>query len=239
MADTSHESIKSRIRKLMAMAAKSSGASKDEADTAMRLAMNLMVQHGIEQSEVGGEVAVAKAGVYKPKPFVKYRKDLAQAAGVLYGCKAIFYAGGKGGFRFVGRTDNIEAAEETLLWFIRQLGEFYRSTPLPPGVTPRSSESYQYNERFKWAAARRVWERAVELVANSEQIAASTGANALVVQGYFKTLQAENEEALKEMGVKYVPTKNPKYGVGTREGLIAGDRVKLRQEVGQTKQIGG
>jgi Protein of unknown function (DUF2786) len=237
--DADLNKIKDRIRKLLATATHKGGGtaqenaiSEMERDMAMRMAMNLMVQHGIEQSELGGEASKVKMGTHASKIFVKYRQDLATAAATLYGCRAIFYQKGKSGFRFIGRTDNIEAAEETLLWFVRQLDRLYKEqVAIDKNIPTRGSECYQFRERFKEAAARRVWDRSVQLIRDSEQIAQATGQNALVVQGYFKTLDEESSAFLRENNIGVMKTKPIRVAAGTREGLAAGDRVKLRQEV--------
>lgn len=224
------DDIKGKIRKLLNMTT-ANGATEDEAETAMRMAMGLMAKHGIEQSSLGGEASKAKMGSRVPQQFRPHQLILAQAAGVLYGCKTLFYSMGKHGLVFVGRPDNIDAAEQTMFWLMRQTEEFYKLA-LPRGLSKPARSDFRRS--FKDACANRVLNRAYKLVddmqRNNQQAQAATGSTALVVQGYFDNLRKENELATAEFNVK-TKSVRMKYGSGTPAGVEAGDRVQLRREV--------
>lgn len=225
-----------KIKKLLALA-NDKGASEDEAATAMKLAMGLMARHGINQSQVedAKPESRSKQGKRmhknKGRQFRTYDLLLAEAAGILYGCRLLFYGkNGSRGIEFVGRSDNIEAAELTLFWLVQQMDRFYAAAPVPPGADRR-----QFRVTFKDACARRVLTRAHKIVEDMERndvaAQAGTGNNALVVKGYFDQLRAEAEDVLQGLGVVKTTKLNVRYGVGSAAGYEAGGHVQLRKEV--------
>jgi hypothetical protein len=142
-------------------------------------------------------------------------------------------AGGSGGLQFVGRQDNIDAAEATLLFLSRQVEAVYKAR-LPKGVDKR--DRAEYRRTFKDACANRISTRANQLmrdmVLNNDLAKAATGSTALVVQGYFEQCFKEAEDMMKEEFPDIKSTERKyKYGLGSLDGREAGDQVKLRQEV--------
>ena len=222
--------MKDKISKLLALAAKGSGASLDEATAAMNMAMALMAKHGISQDQLGGaEKPKARKGLRHTDGLAQFEIDCADAAGVLYGCTAIFSNGGKSGYYFIGRPDNIDAAELTVFWLIEQVHDLFK-TCMPRGVS--AAYRAQYRKTFKDGCGVRVRERAHDLVKNANQIAHDIGSSALVVQGYFEGLKKENQLIIKEAGMNLKTMKDRHtYGNGTQDGYKAGDLVKLRREV--------
>ena len=87
----------------------------------------------------------------------------AQAAGFFYGCKVLFWRSGKHGFAFIGRPDNTDAAEMTMMWLTQQIKELYKAN-LPKGLT--QPQRQEFRKTFKVACAHRVYLRAAEFVAN-------------------------------------------------------------------------
>lgn len=223
----------SKVKKMLALAAKDSGATEDERMTAMKLAMALMAKHGIEQGMLADAKEVkATYGIRKSTAMNRHQINLATAAGILYGCKAVFWNGGKAGFAFVGRPDNIEAAEETLMWLMRQVDELYKVNR-PKGMGEGTRQ--EFYRTFKVACSEKVWSRARKLIANPELIAQDIGLNgtveknALVVKDYFVKLEAEATEALGN--VKAMRRSTTKIGNGTLAGLKAGEKVQLHRQV--------
>jgi hypothetical protein len=228
--------IKQKIVKLLNLA-NDKGASEDEAATAMRMAMGLMAKHGIEQSQLGNGLTPprAKLGTFIRDKFKPYQVTLASAAATLYGCRIVcFGKGGCAGIQFVGRPDNIEAAEMTSLWLARQVEAIYKAS-LPKGLDKRTRA--EYRATFKDACANRVSSRALRLMLdlthNQANALGATGQNALVVQGYFDQCFKEADEAMRAEfpNIKEGAERKFKYGIGTAAGREAGDRVQLRQEV--------
>lgn len=228
------DNIRSKIQKLLTLA-NDKGASEDEAATAMRMAMGLMMKHGIEQSDLGGEIPRAKKGTHLKATFQRYQVVLAVAAGELYGCRILFYDMGKRGLLFIGRQDNIDASEQMLIWLTQQVERLYK-TGLRRGMTQR--ERSEFRKTFKWACAQRVGDRVSQLVKEMQQSDASakaaTGSNALVVLGHYRTLLDEAEKARGDNVRKRVITGH--YGSGTGQGSVAGDKVQLRHDVSGTRK---
>ena len=222
-------SIKDKIRKMMALGAEGSGASEEEAATAMRMAMGLMARHGIDQATLGGAKPTARMAARVERKIQPHEVMTAQAAGVLYGCRILFWKSGKMGFAFVGRPDNTDAAEVTMMWLTQQVEELYKGH-LPKGLSQR--ERQEFRKTFKVACAHRVHQRAVDFVNNPAQIATDIKSTALVVGDYFKQLQSENKEVIATMDVRKSKARGTNAGSGTFAGYRAGDSVKLHRQVG-------
>lgn len=230
MAD---EKIIDKIRKLQNMTVEN-GASEEEAETAMRMAMGLMARHGIEQSMIKG-VEAPKAGIKQVSAaFKKHMIWCAMAAAELYGCRLLTIGGGKYGIEFVGRPDNIEASEMTMFWLINQMDGFYKQA-LPKGLSqPARAE---FRRTFKEACSVRILRRARammdEMKTNDVAAQASTGSGALVVLGHFQQLTKENELALEGIKIRTGRARSLSIGSGTLGGMAAGDKIKLRKDIGQ------
>lgn len=226
------QNIKERIRKLYALA-NDKAATEDEAATAMRMASGLMAKHGIALSDIGGEPSKAKKGSKLTEKFDQYEVWLANAAGHLFGCRCITLDGGKQGLYFIGRPDNIEAAEQTLMFLTRQVEAFYKQA-LRPGLTQKARS--EFRRTFKVAAASRVQHRVVDLVREMQSSDAAakgaTGSNALVVKGYFDQMFSEADTEMNSIpNLRTQKARSYRTGSGTQAGFAAGNRVKLRQEV--------
>lgn len=187
---------KAKITKLLNMTVEN-GCSEDEQETAMSMAAAIATKLGIDlEAQRSKEPTAAQRKAMK-KAFnqeFKIHQVLAfQAAAKLYGCDVYTYSGGKGGLFFVGRDENIELAEQTAFWLMRQVELLYKQN-LPRGLS--QSVRAQYRKTFKAACAYRVNERAAQLMRemkmNEQAAQAATGQNALVVQGYFEQLAREN-----------------------------------------------
>lgn len=228
--------IHDKIKKMFALA-NDKGASEDEAATAMRLAMGLMAKYGIEQADLKDiEQPRTKRGAIMKFKFEKHQVVIANAAAYLYGCRIIFYDMGKGGMQIVGRPENIDATEATMTFLFRQVEQLYKDN-LPSGMTQQMRS--QYRKTFKFACAVRVEQRAYdlwrEMCENETAARAATGKNALVVANHFKQLVLE-ADANMEGDIKR-KTIRQSCGIGTNDGTAAGDKVKLRQELNETKKV--
>lgn len=187
---------KDRIAKLLNMTV-ANGCSEDEAANAMRMAAGLATKIGIELD------AVRPAGAPKPKIVEKrkytvmkvYESFCSEAAAVLYGvdCYAPNY--GKNGYWFTGREENVELAEQTMVWLVAQVEQLYKQA-LPRGLSKRDRANFRGS--FKDACGERIYHRAFRLMRDmkTNQAAAqeATGQNALVVAGYFEQLASEIKE---------------------------------------------
>jgi Protein of unknown function (DUF2786) len=224
-----------RIHKLLNMTS-AKGCTEDEAETALRMAAGLMAKHGIQEDQLNkAEIKnLARIGRRVSQDFKRYQLLTAQAAGELFGCKMVLYGRGKYGFEFIGRPDNLEAAESTMFWLLEQLERFYKEA-LPRGMTV--SARAKYRKTFKEACALRVFHRAVSLMnqmsRDNEAAQSATGSTALVVEGHFKRLARENEEMMASHYGDIREGRAMRFtsGSGTADGHSAGDRVKLRKEL--------
>lgn len=194
------EAAKAKLSKLMNMTVEN-GCSEDEQETAMKMAAGLAARIGISLDEVKqGQTPAQKKATRKNfnQEFKIHQMFSAQAAAALYGCELYSYDQGRGGLFFVGREENIDIAEKTMFWLMRQVELLYKQY-LPRGMT--QSARAEFRKTFKAACAKRVLDRAIALMwkmKHDEQTAqANTGSNALVVQGYFKTLAQENADFFK------------------------------------------
>jgi hypothetical protein len=192
---------KAKITKLLNMTVEN-GCSEDEQETAMSMAASIATRLGIDleaQRQAEATPAQRKAVKRAFSQEFKIHQILAfQAAGELYGCEVYSYNGGKGGCFFIGREENVELAEQTAFWLMRQVELLYKQN-LPRGLS--QTVRAQYRKTFKAACAHRVYQRArtmmMEMRTNETSAQQATGQNALVVQGYFEQLRTENQDYWK------------------------------------------
>lgn len=192
---------KAKITKLLNMTVEN-GCSEDEQETAMAMAAAIATRLGIDleaQRQKEATPAQRKAVRKAVNQEFKIHQVLAfQAAAALYGCDLYTYDHGKGGLYFIGREENVELAEQTAFWLMRQVELLYKEH-LPRGLT--QAVRAQYRKTFKAACAHRVAERAYalmrEMKRNDATAQNATGQNALVVQGYFDQLKRENQDYFK------------------------------------------
>jgi hypothetical protein len=194
--------IKNKLEALLRMTEKN-GATEDEAATAMSLAAALAAKHGIDLDALNNQkVTPAKSKMSRKKFDINKMPHwtfCAQAAASLMG---VAFDAGSAGFEFIGREELVEAAEQTMFWLFRQVEELYKQALVARGNdlgrTMSQRERGEFRKTFKPACAKRVKERAVRLMwqmKRDERTAQqTTGHNALVVAGYFNTLEKEINE---------------------------------------------
>lgn len=94
----------------------------------------------------------------------------------------------------------------------------------------------EFRRTFKEACAVRIMSRArtmMDDIQKSDAAAqASTGSNALVVMGHFQQLVKENDDVLAGMNIRKGRAKTMSVGSGTLSGAEAGNKIKLRKEIG-------
>jgi len=191
---------KDKISKLLNMTV-ANGATEDEQANAMRLAAGIATRAGIELEACrpAGSVKPKIGRKGKPEQMKVYESYCAEAAAILYGveCRAPNY--GKWGFEYIGREENIDLAEQTMLWLVRQVELLYKQH-LPRGLSVRARAEFRGS--FKDACANRVYFRAIELIremkTNEKAAQSSTGHNALVVASHFDTLRGEIQDYYNE-----------------------------------------
>lgn len=241
MTEEEIRKTKERIAKLLNMTVEN-GCSEDEAANAMRMAAGLATKIGIELD------AVRPAGAPKPKIVEKrkytlmkvYESFCAEAAAVLYGvdCYAPNY--GKHGWWFTGREENVELAEQTMLWLVHQVEQLYKQA-LPRGLSKRDRANFRGS--FKDACGERLYQRALILMRDmkTKDSAAqeSTGSNALVVAGYFETLRNEIKEFEDEKywaPIRAAEAKRQEERTALLASMSEADRVKFLEKEQKEKE---
>lgn len=237
----SDDRIISKIRAMLAKAAEGSGATEDEAATALAMAMAMMAKHGIERSQLDEEDEESpEHGKWSDYQFLKWHVYTAQAASYLYHCKVVQISGKKYSLSFVGKPSYIQACEMTFDWLNQQVERLYKEA-LPPGLDKATRA--ELRRTFKMACALRVRARAwaiAQAMATDDALAIEmTGSTALVVKNHMEKEKEQLETFYKTLG--YVPAiqRRSKAGIGTQLGFQAGDRVQLQKQVSEKRLMIG
>lgn len=211
-----------KIKKLLALA--SNNSSEAESARAMEMASNLMAKHGIEQDQLK-EKSIIVDGDHSPLD-VEYYRYTGQAAQYLSGAEFFLYLGSAPTFNFVGRSANVEFAQLLMAHINLQIEALYKQA-LPKGLTQR--ERAKFRKDFKIVAARRVNQRAREIL--ETQVAASSS-TALVL--HKDALKNEVHEYLAQKGVQVRSVKAKARSFDSRAhsaGILAGNQVELNSKV--------
>jgi hypothetical protein len=216
--------IHDKIRKLLALA--EGQANENESTRALELAHQLMMKHGIEQDQL-------KAADSKPRTITgedhefdhRWQLCCAQACAALYGVRTLTRGTSK--FLYVGRADNISAAQDTLAFVILQVEQLYKAA-LPKNLT--QAERARYRKEFKYVASQRIWARCRELVEDSSPASSGTG---LVIYQHRQQLEAEIEEHISQWVRSKSKARHPKLksSEAVNAGWEAGGRVDLHKGV--------
>lgn len=197
-------SIQDKIRKLLALSA---SPNDNEAATALKLAQKLMMEHGVEESELHPEVTheVSETGFHEVKH--KFQVYAAQAAGILYGCKVINYKN-ISSITFVGRRDNRQAAELTWSFLLLQIEQWYKNE-LPKGMTQKQRSSYRKEYKLSMAAT---------LYSRCKDYTPASSSTALVL--HKDQLLGEIEDYFKDQNV--VTRKSKARRINNTEAFLKG-----------------
>lgn len=228
--------IHDKIRKLLALGENT--GFEGESNTAMEMAMRLMLEHGITREDL--EDKTARVGHSdEVKDIEGWQELVAYAATELFGTRAVLWTHKNRDIKdltFAGRVDNVKASLVLFDSITRQIETLYKRIK-PKGMT--KSQRAAYRREFKRAAAMRVWQRAcaiIERVRKEEQQAAtpSTG-TALAIIAHRDELIAEVDEFLASGGVSKKKTiyKEVKPTGAAIDGTMAGDQVKIQETVEQ------
>lgn len=221
------DSIHDKIRNLLAMA--EGQANDNESEQALKLAHKLMMKHGIDQDALRPkserpEVITGNDHEYEHR----WQLICAQAAAHLYSVKPLIRTNHlkETFFLFVGRSDNLQAAQDTTAYLMLQIEQLYRAA-LPKGMTQQ--QRARFRKEFKYVAANRVWQRCIELV---DSAPTSTGTD-LVIYNHREQLRAEIEDHLagKVKAGKAFKDMSLKSDAAIIAGLAAGDQVDLHKAV--------
>lgn len=226
--------IHDKIRALLNTANDVRGNDNERAN-AERIASMLMMRHGIAKDELGEKATVIDGNKFEIA--YKWYRFAASAAADLYGVKPFYTTGGPVLLcRFIGRPENIEAAQDTLAFYLLQVEALYKAH-LPKGLSKK--ERSDYRKTFKDQCAYRIYQRVEAIVA--EQTQAHEGvshATALVVIEHREQLKIEADDHISKMsGVRQMKaiSVSAKSSNAYHAGRKAGDTIDLNRKVNAAK----
>lgn len=217
-------SIRERIRKLLALA-RDAGATSAEAEVALSKARQLMLDHGITDEPTEGQSSPVRHGELHDGLDNKWAIWLVLASAELYGASMLLRGSH---YYFVGRPDNIAAAEETLLYLIDQVEAKYKQALKALGEKGMNNKQTRAELRrtFKESAAIVVSHRVKAII--TAQHTAKNGRALVVLNMAAKEAADYVAEHIKP---KARNLKSAKPGLGTTAGVVAGKSIKLQGEV--------
>lgn len=220
--------IRDKIRALLKLAS-DKGATEAEAASALAMASALMAKYNLDVSPGDDEEETRRGEWAWRKGIKQWHIFLAEASAFIYTCRLV--VGGREGFQWVGRPENLAAAEMTYDWLVEQVERLYKQA-LPKGMS--KEERAEYRRTFKTACAVRVRSRAWEILqalANDDRLALEmTGCRALVVREKHEQLFEEADALLNDDAtLKDLAHRQPGIGRGTIHGFEAAEQVKLNE----------
>lgn len=222
-------SIQEKIQKLLALGR--GKANESESMQALNLAMRLMAEHGIsedqlrspeQKAEIIESVKFEYRGVWQPL--------CAKAASYLFPSDVLIYKRGPLTLMsFIGRADNVLAAQEVMAHLIYQIEYFYKSS-MPKGMTQR--ERATFRKEFKIVAANRIAERCDKIARGKPVTETLTGTD-IVIFDHLAKLRSEIDDYIADRKIKSKRTPNIsiKDNRAFHLGQIAGDRAELRKAI--------
>jgi hypothetical protein len=223
--------IVAKIKKLLALGQANSGATDEEAATAMNMAGALMLKHNIEVQLDDDTPPEAKQGDMIVGWGEPWHIEVANAAAYLYSCRVIVWKR-LGDVAFVGRPDNIDAARATAEFLRAEVERLYKLN-LPRGMT--KTDRANYRSTFKFSCGRRLAARAWAIMETLRQddvkALEATGSRALVVVQSIDQMLAEADALLSD--VKKLPARTYKFGLGSEAGRAAANTVQIQKQVGK------
>lgn len=222
------ESIRIRVRKLLAMAA-DAGASDNEKAIAMRKAQALIEEHNIELGTLGDAdtITVGKGDRFGAGMRYPYHHVIATQVAELYECRHVHWSNGKLGHAFWGMSHQVEAAEETFMWIVAQVEDLYRiALKAFDGRLDKQGRA-ELRSSFKDACAAKVAQRIRAII---YERSGARDSRALVV---VNTAKEKVDQMIADDGVKAKKLPALREGFGTGAGYNAGDQVRIQREVRQ------
>lgn len=216
------ESARIKIRKLLALGA--DGTNEHVSRLALEKAYAMMQEYGItEVGEDPDHIEIRDSDWFVHGLKQNWHKSLGGHISRLYGCKHIFSIGQtKGSHRFFGMSHQIEAAEETFLFVVKQVEEMYR---IALRAFDGQLDKYQRAElraSFKDAAVARVGVR-ISKILNERQPQGTALVIVDTVAQAFEGFMEENGIKKREVAIR--------SGFGSGAGFNAGGLIQIQKEV--------
>ena len=215
------ESTVQKIRKLLALAQNNKNAN--ERDVAMQFAMDMLAKHNLSVAEImeagEGDTRGVDVGEYESDiRMERWTKDICSAVCKLYYCDyyttealSVNFA-----FRtvpvFIGTKENIAVAVEVANYLIKSVRKESNAAFYEPML----------RRSFRQGAARRIYERAAEMIAAEKRQGESTGTSLVVVRN---NLETANQSYLSTLKLTYT---------SPRISYIDGDAYTQGQEFGDS-----
>lgn len=223
MNDDTNGNVVKKIRKLLRLA-RDKGATEHEAMTALTMAQRLMMQHNIHDVEEQREIHAIRGEWMEVDKGDKWEMITAQAAAMLFNCRNVVRTR-SGAHQFVGKPENVEACGDAFLWICSQIEVLYKEALRTYGGSLSRSGRADLRRSFKYACASRVYWRCKDIVAKARNDIPDHMALVVIDQSL-----AAADDLIKDL--RTTKSRAHKPGIGTIQGLRAGDRVRLQGQVG-------
>lgn len=220
------DNIRSKIRKLLAMAG-DVAASENERAFAMKKAQELIEEHNIEMGSIedaADHVVLTKGSIFVKNMKYPYHRLIGAWVAKLYDCQHFIYKD-VGGHSYWGANHSVEAAEETFLWVVAQVEDLYRLALKAFDGELTKSQRAELRASFKDAAAQRIAERIHRILVERSR---SRDSRALVV---VDTIAAKIQEEIAANEIKKAKQVALREGFGTNAGYQAGELVKIQRDI--------
>jgi hypothetical protein len=243
------ERVLRRIRKLVALA--EGGATEAEAETALRLAHEMLAEHNLSMDDVpenSDDVdPVTSDGEEWDRYNEAWRRTLMHSAAQLYFCRYFFsdkIVPGKNtalsqrGVKhtFVGRPHNVAVARLMGRYFVTTVNRLANDGCRKTVIRSRT-ERGRYVNTFRLACAERLRERCVKVRERAEagQAVTSDGRNLPALANMYRREMRANDEFLHNMKIRLREQKSRASFHDTRgynDGRTAADSISLSAQVG-------
>ena len=216
------ESVIQKIRKLLALAQNNKNAN--EREVAMQFAMDMLAKHNLSVAEImqagqGANGDDVKVGEFESDiRLERWTKDICSAVCKLYYCDYYMTEALTANLAirtvpvFIGTKENVAVAVEVANFLIKSV----RKESNAAFVEPMRRRS------FRQGAARRIYERAAEMLAAEKHSGESTGTSLVVVRN---GLEKANQSYLSTIKLTYTTA---------RVSYIDGDAYNQGQQYGES-----
>jgi hypothetical protein len=246
-----NDDVIAKITKLLARSSTERGATEAEAETAMRMALELLARHNLSMDQLKfedvkeKEIREDELHHTSTLKMQRWAIDIATAAADLYFCDYITHISRTGRWRrelkhiFIGRSDNVIVAKEvadylidTTLRLSREGGREYAKSD--PDITRRGRSRFERN--FRKGCTARLMERAWSIVHEASQPAQTPGENTLpALRDLYSTTAEENKRYIGKHWPKLGKMRSARrdwfadFEDGWEEGQAAGDKINLKK----------
>jgi hypothetical protein len=205
------EALKSRVRKLLAL---SKSDNENEAAAALEKANKLIERYDLD----GKALEFESISVRATKRYVRWRAVIANAVSWLYGCHH-YLDGPKGVWVFTGEPLYVFMAVEMNSYLVK-------SAERIAGKSVRKNAKYKYRQSFKYGMADRLFDRIIELGADSAW-APYRAAKKELAQEYVKTTVRLEDIKTKKQALN---------AAAMRKGASLAEGVSLVRQAGYSGQ---